>query len=121
MDGKQHLSLGDKMGPDGIKRMLDSSGVGAGSSKTKKRKGDSGKGKGKDADAKSKEAERLHVLSSSTGNTMQGKSIFTTPRGLVHHPPLYSAGGARDTVGQSCHSFGYRDEGGQQLPDTKLH
>lgn len=90
MDGKQHLSLGDKMGADGIKRMLSSAGVGAGSSKTpKKRKGENGKGKGKDGEAaKPKEAQFLHLFSSITGNSMQGKRVTAT---YFHHPCFYGA------------------------------
>ena len=74
MDGKQHLSLGDKMGSDGIKRMLDSAGVGAGSTKApKKRKNNNGKGKAKDGEApKPKEAQFSDLLSSSHGEIHAG-------------------------------------------------
>ena len=38
MDGKQHLQLGDKMSADGVKKMLDASGVGKGAARKGKSK-----------------------------------------------------------------------------------
>ena len=47
LDGKQHLQLGDKIGADGLKKMLDTAGIGgaavaAPKGKGKKRKANSG-------------------------------------------------------------------------------
>lgn len=60
LDGKQHLGMSDKLGADGVKRMLDTAGIkGSGSSSSKQSK--SKKRKGEDGNPTEESTRQAHV------------------------------------------------------------
>ena len=119
LDGKQHLALGDKLGAEGVAKMLGSVGLKGDASATKTKKG---KGQRKPKASAKQEAKEAHTQSIHGFRFHESRfRMFHYTQSTHESTPCHGTGYAGDSFGKGGEAAGKGPEGCEQLPDTRLH